>query len=168
MPSSSNSWRARQLRANTLLTGVKQSTPVLLLVGTSTYVYGAGLPKTYNTALLADPEGKIAGRYYKMHAVMFGEYVPLADRLPWLATATPLGSGMSVGSEPQAFEVAGLTMSPSICFESVVPQLIRSHLLHLERQGKPADVLVSVTNDGWFWGSAILDHHLACAVHADD
>jgi apolipoprotein N-acyltransferase len=28
----------------------------------------------------------------------------------------------------------------------------------------PPDVLVNVTNDGWFWGTNILDLQLACAV----
>jgi apolipoprotein N-acyltransferase len=34
----------------------------------------------------------------------------------------------------------------------------------LREAGTPVDVLVNVTNDGWFRGSSILDFHLACAV----
>jgi apolipoprotein N-acyltransferase len=55
-------------------------------------------------------------------------------------------------------------MAPSICFESTVPQLIRGHVLELSRKQQPADVLLNVTNDGWFWGSAILDLHFRCAI----
>jgi probable HAF family extracellular repeat protein len=35
--------------------------------------------------------------------------------------------------------------------------LIRGQLAELRRRGTPADVLVNVTNDGWFWGSGMLD-----------
>ncbi|MDX1944075.1 MAG: apolipoprotein N-acyltransferase [Pirellulaceae bacterium] len=151
-------------RANALPSGQPQSTPTLVLAGTTTLRFGAERPRNFNTALLAGANGQVLGRYHKMHAVMFGEYVPLADRIPLLAAATPLGSGMSVGTAPVAFDVAGHRLAPSICFESVVPHLIRRQVVELEREGQRVDALVNITNDGWFWGSAILDHHLACAV----
>jgi apolipoprotein N-acyltransferase len=62
------------------------------------------------------------------------------------------------------FRLGGVNLVPSICFESTVPHLIRSQIRTLQASGAPADALVSVTNDGWFWGSSILDLHLACAV----
>ena len=31
-------------------------------------------------------------------------------------------------------------------------------------EGREPDVLVNLTNDGWFWGSSELDMHLACGV----
>jgi apolipoprotein N-acyltransferase len=34
----------------------------------------------------------------------------------------------------------------------------------LSREGTPADCLINITNDGWFWGTGILDLHLRCAV----
>jgi apolipoprotein N-acyltransferase len=136
-----------------------------LLVGTTTWVTGPGNKEAnYNSALLADPAGNVVGRYYKQHAVMFGEYIPLGDKLPWIYALTPMPRGMSVGDGPTALQVAGLTMSPSICFESVVPHLIRSQVIDLAKAGTPADVLVNVTNDGWFWGSSILDLHFRCSV----
>jgi apolipoprotein N-acyltransferase len=135
-----------------------------LLVGGNTIVHGPGRLRLYNAALLADREGQIAGRYYKTQAVMFGEYIPVVDWFPWLYDWTPLPAGMSVGDGPRVFDIAGLRMSPSICFESTVPHLIRGQLLELQRQGKPADVLVNLTNDGWFWGSGMLDQHLRCSV----
>ena len=55
-------------------------------------------------------------------------------------------------------------MSPSICFESTVPHLIRRQFFELDRAGETPEVLVNLTNDGWFWGSGILDLQLACAV----
>jgi apolipoprotein N-acyltransferase len=156
---------AESARANTLPNGSRQATPTLLLIGTNTYVYGPGdSDDSYNSALLADPDGQIIDRYYKQHAVMFGEYIPFGDLMPWLYSLTPMTGGLSVGSGPQPFQVAGLTLSPSICFESVVPHLIRGQATTLARRGQPADVLVNVTNDGWFWGSSILDLHFRCSI----
>lgn len=135
-----------------------------LVLGTTTFVYGAAAPRMYNSVLLVSPGGEVAARYFKTHAVMFGEYIPFADFMPWLYSLTPMTGGLSVGDGPAAFEVAGLRMVPSVCFESTVPQLIRGHVLELWRKQQPADVLLNVTNDGWFWGSAILDLHFRCAI----
>ncbi|MCO6458032.1 MAG: apolipoprotein N-acyltransferase [Pirellulaceae bacterium] len=135
-----------------------------LLVGTDVEYVRDRVPHFYNTAMLLDARGGVAGRYFKMHPVMFGEYVPLADWLPWLYRLTPLTQGLSAGREPQGFEVAGFRLCPNICFESTVPHLIRRQVRVLERRGESPDILVSITNDGWFRGSSILDLHLACAV----
>jgi apolipoprotein N-acyltransferase len=135
-----------------------------LVVNTTTFVHGAGGVRVYNAALLAEGDGLVTSRYYKTHPVMFGEYIPFGDRFPWLYRVTPLGGGLSIGDGPKVFEVAGLRMSPSICFESTIPHLIRGQLAELSRRGTPADCLLNVTNDGWFWGTAILDLHLRCGI----
>jgi apolipoprotein N-acyltransferase len=135
-----------------------------LLVGTTTFDYESDRTRVYNAALLADKTGKVIGRYYKTHPVMFGEYIPFADILPWLYKITPMSGGLSIGEGPKIFEVGNLKMSPSVCFESTVPHLIRGQLNQLSRAGTPADCLINITNDGWFWGTAILDLHLRCAV----
>ena len=57
-----------------------------------------------------------------------------------------------------------MKVSPSICFESTVQHLIRRQVTTLARSGARPDLLVNVTNDGWFWGSSILDLHLTCNV----
>jgi apolipoprotein N-acyltransferase len=151
-------------RINTLPDGSRQPTPSLLLVGGNSWLLGPGQDqRSYNAALLADPAGNVVGRYFKMHAVMFGEYIPLADMFPFIYRFVPI-SGMAVGDGPRAFRVGSFTLAPSICFESVVPHLIRRHVVELTRQGTPPDILVNVTNDGWFFGSSILDLHLRCAV----
>jgi apolipoprotein N-acyltransferase len=151
-------------RANTLADGTRQATPVMLLVGGNSWVIGPGdEQRSYNAAILADPAGRVVGRYYKEHAVMFGEYIPFADVFPFIYKFVPI-SGMAVGDGPRALRVGPFTLAPSICFESTVPHLIRRHVVELTRQGTPPDVLVNVTNDGWFFGSSILDHHFRCGV----
>ena len=103
-------------------------------------------------------------RYYKMHPVMFGEYLPFGDQFPWIYQWTPMQGGLTRGEGPTAFRIKGLRFSPSICFESTVPHLIRRQVRELDRAQQAPDVLINVTDDGWFWGSSVLDLQLACAV----
>jgi apolipoprotein N-acyltransferase len=134
------------------------------IVGCETVVVGGPGTLDYNATLLIDSKGNLRDRYYKMHPVMFGEYVPFGDIFPWLYRLTPLPQGLSIGKSPSSFEIKGFRISPSVCFESSVPHLIRGHVAELGDQGVEPDLLVNVSDDGWFWGSAILDFQLAGAV----
>ena len=134
------------------------------LFGSNTFQYGPYKFKLFNAALLADAQGRIADRYYKVHPVMFGEYIPFGEWFPWIYDLTPLPGGLDRGPGPAAMEVAGKRLSPCICFENVVPHLVRNQVLELSRRGTPPDMLVTITNDGWFYGSSILDLHFRCAV----
>ncbi len=134
------------------------------MIGTTTVAFGEGQPRYFNSALMANRSGNIVGRYYKTHPVMFGEYVPFAEYVPWLNTVTPIAVGLSVGDGAKVFDVGGLKLSPSICFESTIPHLIRGQLRQLARRGTPADGLINLTNDGWFWGSGMLDLHFRCGI----
>jgi apolipoprotein N-acyltransferase len=134
-----------------------------MLVGTDVYVMGQQ-HEHFNSAALYAPDGELLDRYGKMHRVMFGEYIPLGERIPWLYQITPMGSGLTPGPRAEAFEVQGVKLAPSICFESVVPHLIQSHVKQLAARGQTPDVLVNITNDGWFKGSSILDLHHRCSV----
>jgi apolipoprotein N-acyltransferase len=145
----------------------------------------------YNASLLVNPHGQVLGRYDKMHAVIFGEYMPLGDYLPWLYHLSPLRDGLCEGKRPESFEVAmprsplrgegrdegqratRLTSTetggvvrfcPSICYESTMPQEVRRSVQRLRAEGREPDVLVNQTNSGWFWASSELDLHLACNV----
>jgi apolipoprotein N-acyltransferase len=119
----------------------------------------------YNAAFLLDPQGNISGRYDKVHLVMFGEYIPLGWALSFLCDAFGLSSA-TPGTEAQCFEVAGVRVAPSICFESMLPQVMAWQMRSLAARRQSPDVLVSITNDSWFRGSTMLDHHLACEVLA--
>lgn len=121
-------------------------------------------PKRFNAAVAVDPSGKVLGLYEKTHLVMFGEYVPLADRIPGLYKLTPLQGGLSAGEAPRSIEIGGVRFAPNICYESVIPHLIRRHLRELGERDETPDVLVNLTNDGWYYGSNELDMHLACSV----
>ena len=55
-------------------------------------------------------------------------------------------------------------IAPNICYETVLSHVIRGQVNALTAEGREPDVLINLTNDGWFWGSSELDMHLACGV----
>lgn len=118
----------------------------------------------YNSAQFVSADGRLLASYDKMHPVMFGEYVPFAEYFPALYKFTPLSGGLKVGQKPVAELIDGIRYCPSICYETVIPHLIRRQVATLSEQGAEPDVLVNMTNDGWFWGSSELDLHLKCGV----
>ncbi|MFM9059613.1 MAG: apolipoprotein N-acyltransferase [Planctomycetaceae bacterium] len=120
--------------------------------------------ESFNSALFLDATGSPLACYDKMHPVMFGEYVPLADRFPFLYRLTPLPGGLTAGRAPVAVEVAGRRVAPTICYETALPGAVRSLVNRLETWDGRPDVIVNLTNDGWFWGSSELDMHLVASV----
>ncbi|MCL2347301.1 MAG: apolipoprotein N-acyltransferase [Planctomycetaceae bacterium] len=127
---------------------------------------------SYNSALLIDENGMAKARYDKMLLVMFGEYVPLADWLPDGFFLKTLCQRADFGKQPVCFplrskndpDAAPVIASLNICFESVSPQLIRNQVLALRRQGSEPDLLINISNDGWFRHSSQIDMHLATHV----
>lgn len=133
-----------------------------LLTGVGAYDLRASM--SYNSVGLIGESCEVVARYDKMHRVIVGEYLPFGEWFPWLYRLTPVGRGIAAGRAGVAMEVAGVRLSPSICFESTVPHLIRRQVRQLAAAGKEPDALVNPTNDGWFFGTSCLDLHLACNV----
>ncbi len=143
-----------------LYEGVDQPPP--MIAGGSSVDSASG--DFFNSALLINRDGDVIDRYFKIHRVIFGEYVPLQEWFPALDRLTPIGKGLTPGRSATSFLVGEYRFSPSICFESVVSHLIRDSVNELASIGREPDVLVNITDDGWFYGTAVLDHHLACNV----
>lgn len=135
---------------------------VPLLLGASTLRLGDHPPQRLNSAVYVDEQGMVAGSYDKLHPVMFGEYAPGGRWFPWIYNLMPIPAGLTPGDVPKSFRIAGLEMCPSICYENTVPHLIRRQVVQLQQEGTDPDVLVTLSNDGWFHGSAELDMHLTC------
>jgi len=96
-----------------------------------------------NSSVLMDPDGNELAYYSKQHLVMFGEYVPFGEELPFLKKLAPVGN-FARGKGPEVFDMGRAKMSVIICFEDVVPKLAR-------RAATPeVDFLLNLTNDGWF------------------
>ncbi len=140
---------------------------VPILVGLTRRHYEPRGEAVFNAAVLATESGEIVGLYDKIHLVMFGEYFPFADKLQVLYQFTPVNTlsiGLQAGTKPVAFDLNGLCLAPNICYESVVPQVIRRQVNELKAAGQEPDVLVNLSNDGWFFGSNALDLHMICGV----
>ncbi len=152
---------ATRREPQTLASGMNSTT---LIVGSDTQLLKGTKAPRYNSALQIAADGRVVQRYYKVHRVAFGEYIPFGEFVPLLYELTPIGEGIAAGSTTEAFRVNQAVLSPSICFESTVPHLIRRQVNQLRAKGQPPQVLVNLTNDGWFWGASILDLHLSCAV----
>ena len=134
-----------------------------LLVGSPGLRYVGDRVERFNSAQWLAPQQPPI-RYHKMHPVIFGEYVPGGEWFPWLYSLTPMPNGLTAGDTAVAMELDGLTLCPNICYENTVPHLIRRHVRQLTDESQPPDALITVTNDGWFWGSSQLDIHLASGV----
>lgn len=136
---------------------------IAMIAGTSTQFIEGDESRRYNSALWIEPDGEIRDRYFKMHLVLFGEYVPLADRVQWIQKISVLDL-LETGDGPKVFQVGEMALMPNICFESTVPQLIRRQIADVRGEGDRVDAMINMTHDGWFWGSSILDLHMACGV----
>lgn len=120
----------------------------------------------YNSMGLLGPDDDLQ-TYRKNHLVIFGETIPFENSLPFLkriyeqqSGAEYLGSFRPGGSvEPLHLAAGGRAIGviPSVCFEDTVPRLKRLFV----RPGP--QVIVNITNDGWFHQSAAAAQHFANA-----
>ena len=156
-------WRDQQGRE--LLKDLSLETGSALIIGQITELHSKEANKRYNSATFFH-HGQYAGRYDKNHRVIFGEYIPLKSVLPWLAKFTPFsaGFGIDAGTTPALFTHDDTTFAPIICFEDTVPHLVRNVVNTRTESERQPDVLVNLTNDGWFRGSSELDQHLITAT----
>ncbi|MGA8578608.1 MAG: apolipoprotein N-acyltransferase [Bryobacteraceae bacterium] len=121
-----------------------------LLMGTVAYT-PAGAP--LNSATLVSPEGFRVSRYDKVNLVPFGEFVPwpfgaLTEKISKEAGDFAAGRGVVVSP------VGDRKIGAFICYESVFPNFVR----HFAAGG--AEVLVNISNDGWFGKTAARRQHL--------
>lgn len=133
-----------------------------LLVGCDAVEIRSQGDARHNSAMWVTPDAELLDRYDKMHLVMFGEYIPLGPLLKPLRDA--FGLRTAFGTEPKSFQLIDARISPNICFESMMPRVISGQVRELVTRGEAPDVLVNVSNDSWFRGSSMLDHHLACTM----
>jgi apolipoprotein N-acyltransferase len=148
------------------LAGHSKAAGAALMIGLEAVVARKDRLRLYNSAAFIRPDLGYIGRYDKIHRVIFGEYIPLKDIFPWLADLTPFGAGFGIdaGDETAVFEYGQWRFVPLICFEDTVPRLVRRMAAHRDAAGRSGDLLVNLTNDGWFRGSSELDQHLITAA----
>ncbi len=149
------------------LKSISRQAGAAMIIGLVTGTLDEDGLRAFNSAAFTRPDVGLTGRYDKMHRVIFGEYIPLVEELPWMASLSPMPVQfqLSAGKSASAFEYNGMRYAPVICFEDTVPHLMRGIAKSTAdpETGKPVDCFVNLTNDGWFHGSSELDQHLITA-----
>jgi apolipoprotein N-acyltransferase len=160
-------WRDKAEIVRLELNGWTDSMKIPMLVGTTTYEFRHDGAFRYNGALLFQPAEPEIQSYYKLHLVPFGEYVPLIQSLPWLTRLTPYHGeftpSLTPGMKPAWFDFKGIRIATAICFEDTIPRVVRRFFAEAP-DGRHPDLLINISNDGWFGGSSELDMHLAISV----
>lgn len=151
-----NSHRSRQFTNQFATNGV----PVL--AGSMDFAWGEDGVNYFNSSILVGTDGQIIGKYDKQHLVIFGEYIPMHDKMPWLDTLSPIQSSFTPGK-------GAVQLTPSenippfsvlICFEDTVAKLARAAV----NQG--ARWLVNQSNDSWFTDTEAVQHMAQCVFRA--
>jgi apolipoprotein N-acyltransferase len=129
-----------------------------LLVGTLDFERD----RDYNAAVLISDAGERMQVYRKIHLVPFGEYIPARKTFPLFAAiaGTWVPGDFTSGGVFTTFRLTNsrAQLAPLICFEDTVGDLARQFVV------RGADLLVDVTNDGWFLRSAGSHQHLVNAL----
>ncbi len=116
----------------------------------------------YNTAIMMDAAGRITGTYDKVFLMIFGEYIPFYESIPWFTKLFPEASNTNRGEDPAVlpFELAGRTfkLGPLICYEDILPAFAR------RVAALRPNLFVNITNDAWFGKTAEPYQHMALAV----
>jgi len=157
-----------------VLERVQEERPVTLVFGLneleSVRFEGSLVPEEdarfWNSLVVLPPDGELR-TFRKHHLVIFGEYIPLVEQLPFLRkiyeqqSGAAYGGAFSVGEslDPLPVEIGGKAVGllPTVCFEDTVPRLVRRFV-----RGGP-QLIVNVTNDGWFKDSPAAAQHFANA-----
>lgn len=117
----------------------------------------------YSGVISIRPDGKFDDWYGKTHLVMFGEYVPILPKIPGIGSLIPPELGLNTGPGAKRFMVGDTAVAPNICIESAVERVTVKQLASLLERDQLPDLVVTVTNDGWFDDSSVIAHHLRCA-----
>lgn len=114
----------------------------------------------YNSMVAISPSGEVVGRYDKEKLVPFGEFLPFRNVLfPLLSRVGYYDDEFHPGKPAtQNLLVDGIRIAPTICSESAFPELVRCHI------ALGADMILTITNDGWFGNSALPYFHLNAGI----
>lgn len=102
----------------------------------------AGGTQVYQTAYAWD--GAAWSSADKTRLVVFGEYVPFRDQLPFLKNFNLPAGDLIAATELKTMDIDGLKVGPLICFEGVFPDLVVGHA------NNGAQVLVQMSIDDWY------------------
>ncbi|MFY9855266.1 MAG: apolipoprotein N-acyltransferase [Terracidiphilus sp.] len=113
--------------------------------------------REYNSALVVGVDGARVGRYDKIHLVPFGEYIPFHNLLTFAHKLTGRVGEFSRGDERKVFRLNGHRYGVFICYEAVFADEVR------EFAQLGAEVLVNISDDGWYGDTSAPWQHLNMA-----
>ncbi|WP_437958199.1 apolipoprotein N-acyltransferase [Sorangium sp. So ce119] len=119
---------------------------------------------SYNSATLVLPDGSMQPTQDKLQLLWFGETVPGGAYLPWLRRIFQKSGGLIPGAEPRALTLPrepgpSLRIGVLNCYEDTLTGVGRRITATLT-----PNLLVNITNDAWFTGSAEPELHARLAV----
>jgi apolipoprotein N-acyltransferase len=122
----------------------------------STSATQSGQPSSqlFNSAALISPSGDWAARYDKVHLVPFGEYLPFPRLFSFVGGLSKEVGEFQSGTSRTPLDAGGTKLGVFICYESVFPGEVRQFA------NKGAQVLVNLSNDGWYGDSGAYAQHL--------
>jgi apolipoprotein N-acyltransferase len=114
---------------------------------------------SWNAAAIVGGDGSLSAPYDKVELLWFGETVPGSSLFPWLRRTFQKSGGLVPGDGPRALELAreagpALRMEVLNCYEDTLPALGRGHARAIA-----PNLVVNVTNDAWFFGTAEPELH---------
>jgi apolipoprotein N-acyltransferase len=140
------------------LSEIAQRAQVWMVVGSvgveDPMTAGPGRDAVHNSAMLVNPSGDVVARYDKMHLVPFGEYVPFRQLFSFAEALTKEVGTFEPGTSRQPLRAGDARLGVFICYESVFPDEVRQ----FAENG--AQVLVNISNDGWYGDSGAWAQHL--------
>jgi len=112
----------------------------------------------YNSAAMLNEWGQRTFSYDKMHLVPFGEYEPFPLIHQVVTSVSEEVGGFRKGKERAVGKFSnGNTFSVFICYEAIYPGEVR------EFAARGAQLLINISNDGWFGTSQAAEQHLRMA-----
>lgn len=146
-------------RLSAALATVARDTKSPLVVGSIGMEYAPDIQewRDYNSALVIGPSGTRIGRYDKIHLVPFGEFVPFKNLLFFARKLTGRVSEFTRGTERKVFRLNGHRYGVFICYEAVFADEVR------EFSALGAQVLVNISDDGWYGDTSAPWQHLNMA-----
>jgi len=159
-PESSLPYALHDKETQTYLNNILSVDDYELVLGLNENIPQEGI---YNSIVVLRGNTSNAKTYRKIHLVPFGEYVPLRSTMPFLEklASNAIGVDFTPGKKAEPIKMnlpEPYSIIPLVCFEDTFGNLARKFI-----KDKP-QLIVNVTNDGWFGKSAASEQHYANAI----
>jgi len=159
-PESPAPFFATDLHVRSTLANVARASGSYIIAGTLGIEHAGDptrQPDIYNSASVIVPKGAWTVRYDKIHLVPFGEYVPFASVFSFARGLTQQIGTFARGKTRLPLELGDTKIGVLICYEAIFPNEVRQ----FAKNG--AEVLVNISNDGWYGEGGAPWQHLNMA-----